>query len=195
MLDTEYSRALYVQPGRIAGYRLRPFSLWQAFTLDFLDSPFTLGKRAPTIGDCAIALAVFRSRNRDGLRRVTAITGSKTIERCALARVLLFGAQRVADDIHAHIDAYSGYPETWQSPRKAGEAAASRTGAPWQWYVVSILASDYGMTLEAAWDTPVVAGAVLKAITSERNGGAGLVSVEELERQERVAAAKEAANG
>jgi hypothetical protein len=195
MLDTEYSRALYVQPGRIAGYRLRPFTLWQAFTLDYIDSPFTRGARAPTVGDCAIALAVLRSRRRDGLRRVMAITSSKTIETFATSRVLLWGAARVADDIAEHIEAYSGYPETWDPHPKPGAPAVVSTGAPWQWYAVAILASDYGMTLEAAWDTPVVAGAVLKAIAGERNGGRELVSIEELERQERVRAKKEAANG
>jgi len=173
MRDSEFSRALFVRPGRIAGLRLRPFSLWHSFALDFLDSPFVGGSDPCTLGHCLAALPVLASDYASGLPFPSAIARF----RLAL-RITASGTERTVAAIDAHIAAYSGYPETWKKP---AAGPSSRSGAPWQWYVVAVLMQDYSMTLADAWNTPCIAAAVLKAIAVERTGGDAIMALSEID--------------
>jgi hypothetical protein len=186
MVESEFTRAVFVKPGKIAGLRVRPFSLWQSFALEYLNSP-VLRNEPLTIGAIVTALDVLRSDSTRGLSR---LASAGFWRRAWLsARVGFYGLTRTAIEIDEHINAYSGYPELWRKPDKS---PAKRSGAPWQWYVATILMTDYGHTYAQAWDCPTVRAACMKAIRDERTGGDEIVSQEELER---YAARKAVANG
>lgn len=184
MLNDAFERALLATPSVIAGVRLRPFSAWHAFLLESINSPFMVGGEA-SLGSCLVALCAMRGERKDGLRNVDKVLRNLLFRLVLSFRIKRRGLDRTIADIEEHIQTYTGYPEVWANASENGVAASSSySGAPWQWYMVSVCASEYGIELDKAWNMPAIELSCLKAILAERNGGDSIVSDEEIKRAE-----------
>ena len=174
-----FHKSLYLKPGKILGVALAPFSAFQASVLSLMESPFIEGGY-PEWGDIITALLVFQSNREDGLEKCLRFQNSKVYRAYWWCRLLLCNTDKVAYKINSHIEAYLEYPEVEQSLSKRGESA----GAPWWYYMVSLMWQETGVSLDDLWDMPLCELSCHKAIHDELHGGSK-IAVGLLEERER----------
>jgi hypothetical protein len=143
-----WTQALLVTPLRIAGIRLRPFSLAHNAILRANNSPY-LCSRPATTPELFFALQVC-SRTLEQIR--DGLLGPRP----PVWRLFFAGLRwrRSAFDtadasFRIHVADYKRYPE--REPVASGDEIA----APFEWHAARILCREYGMSLCEAWDTPI----------------------------------------
>lgn len=177
-----FDLALFMAPGRVCGFKLKPFSPYQLALMKFLESPFVTEGVEIDWRDCALALLVCRSRREDGLRLVNRFAGSPLYRLYFWARIKAAGWVKVARDMQRHIAEYHKYPETWQATA-IGQAATTNSGAPTEWFIVALIAQETSIDPALIWDMSLIDLCCHKAIFDERNGGSEIAEEIIRERQ------------
>jgi hypothetical protein len=180
--------------------KLRPFSPHHAQALLEIESPYICEEGAES--DCSkwdttAALAIIRSRRKDGMTPVARLDGGIL---CRLRWRLwwLFRRHRkVALQLSEYVAAGCRFPEMFTPADSEGGGAAS-TGADWPFYLVSVIAQEVpSIPYRDLWDMPVSELAGHKAIISERSGGATIAekALRKLARIRQEKEESEARNG
>jgi hypothetical protein len=162
-------QSLLVAPPTIAGVRMRPLSLWHVYALRRLGVSIS----APGLNGLVTMLAVCRR----GFLRGTALLQSPGRLQRECSRLSRRLAPRFVEAI-ADVAVYAGdYVEAPEHVEKVGEDDKRHIArAPWEWHVLRVLCRVYGLTLAAAWDTPVGYARCLYSVEQEAQGDDSLVS-------------------
>lgn len=164
-----FDRSIIATGAKVAGCRLRPFSAFHAMALLSIDSPYMHGTSAEvTPADTAVALAICRSVRSDGLSKVDRVLSFGGRVRgvfCWLFR----NHRTAASQLLEHINASVEFPEVWEQQREGDKAKPS--GAPWPFYLVSIMAQQlHGIDYDDLWNMPIAELICHKAIMGESHG-------------------------
>ena len=190
-MPSVFGQSLYGTGGRIAGFRVRPLSAHHMMALLEIGSPYvTDGEHDVSMGDTTAALAILGGVRRDGLAPAMCWHGSAV--RRALWRLwwLTHDHARIAGEVSAYIAASVRSPVVW---RESTEGAGARTGAPWPYYLVSMVAQEMpSIPYADLWDMPLIELACHKAIIGERMGD-GHIAERDMQRLAELRARKEAA--
>lgn len=170
-----FGQSLYACGGSVAGLRLQPFSPHHALVLLEIESPYMRGG-AVTMGDTTAALIVCRSRRSDGVTGILRLSQS-VITRIRWRLWWLFRSFDKADaELSDYITASVRHPEMWVEKSEGGSKS---TGAPWPYYIVSLIAQEMpSIPYADLWDMPLAELACHKAIIDERSGGAEIAEDE-----------------
>ena len=163
-MDSVWIKSALVEPLRILGVQLRPFSAWHALILTAFDSPFVCGGE-PVIGDLVMALLVCRDGYADKLRHLLAFQRAGLTKACYAVRWLFSDWHRAADDFAAYLEAFQAGPGYWPS----NNAKHSRVLPPFK-IVTTLLSHMGGLTLAEAWDMPLCLANCFQASIAEDNG-------------------------
>lgn len=169
-MNDAFSRSMFLAPPTIAGVRLRAFSLYHAFVLEQTENPYVCGGRLPTVHDTALALAVCASSRRTGLGGLFRAFFSWWSIIAWHIRLAFSSKTRTAHRLQEHISAYFHVPEMYRKASCGGTPSTSKSGAPWQWNVATVVAGEVGIPWGDVWDMPICEVACIKAIVDERNG-------------------------
>lgn len=153
------------------GYQLKPFSAYHATCLLMLDSPFVHGG-SPSYGDIMTALMVCSGNRRTGMSRAIDFQNSRLRQVWWSIRLFFSSIGKVIAAIDNHINAYKDFPQiaTPIGPRAQSDIVAKKTGAPWAYFIVSVMWQRTGADLDKIWDMPLCELACHKAIKDELEG-------------------------
>ena len=165
-----FEKSLYVKPGSILGYALRPFSAFHASSLSLLDSPFLKESCGLGWGDLVTAILVCTSKREDGLDKVLLFQNSMAYRLYWRFKLLLCNISNEMQKMDSHIETYFDYPEVW------AQEGGKRSGAPWYYYMVSLFWQRGVNSLDELWDMPLVELSCHKAILDELKGGAEIAT-------------------
>lgn len=165
-----FGQSLYACGGRVAGLRLRPFSPHHALMLMELQSPYIMGG-AVTLGDTTAALIACQSTKSDGMAGVMRLHSSRLVWLRWRLRWLFRSHAKAMVALEDYIGASMRAPEMWID----SECKGKRSGAPWPYYIVSVIAQEMpSIPYAELWDMPLTELACHKAIIDERTGGADI---------------------
>jgi len=164
-----FGQSLFATPPRIGGVQLRAFSAFHALALMELDSPYICdGGEEPTEGDTATALLICSMTKADGLQGVWRRVSSLRSRLRWSLYWLTHDHAKAGNALAEHITASVRYPAMWHD---ANDGDGKSTGAPWPYYMVSVIAQNlHGIDYEALWDMPLTELNCHKAIITECNG-------------------------
>lgn len=189
-MDDAFARSMFLEPPVIAGVRLRAFSLYHAYVLEQLESPYIAGgvpSKAQTI-TALIVCSTLRSQGAGPALRFWLCMRTRFAWHC---RLFFCRHQKIADRLIEHIAAYFAVPEMYRKPDASAPPASNKSGAPWQWNVAVVCSSELRIDWARVWDMPICEAACMKAICDERAGG-GTIAYRfnrEMERFKRKGAA------
>ncbi len=127
----------------ICGRRLKPFTLWHAWLLDFCQSPF-VSSTPGTAADLALAIEVC-SRPASTPARSPHL--DLRPDRRLTARIFRDGFRETADAFRAYLGDYVALPRCWSTP--GGRSIRSHPCL----YTVAVLMRHGQRTEEQAWAT------------------------------------------
>ena len=159
-----WHKAALVEPPRILGVRLRPFSCWHALCLDAFDSPYIQGGE-PTTGTLLLALMVCVDRRRDRLRSLKLFNASPVRRWLWAARCLMFNEQAAQVAFEQYVSEFTDSPAVWAP--KGGKS--SKASVPYS-VVVTIAGHLSSIDLDQAWDMPMGEALCYRACVAEENG-------------------------
>jgi hypothetical protein len=164
-----FGGSILASPPVIGGVMLNHFSAFHALALIEIESPYIEGGEV-TVGDTAAALLICKSTRKDGLSKVEKAQKSIWKRICWNLYWLINDHAKISEELSEHITASIEVPDIWQdtAPDSGG---SSKTGAPWPYYVVGVVASDVnGIDYGLIWDMPLAELICHKVIIGERNG-------------------------
>lgn len=188
-----FDKSLFMRPGKVMGHALKPFSAYHASSLLLLGSPFMTGG-ASAWGDYGTFILVCTSDYKTGLDKVLHFQNSRLCRLFWTVWILCFSLSKASAQIEAHIACYNDYPDVAE-PIGSKDQKRRCSGAPWPFFVVSLMWQATGTELARLWDMPLNELLCHKAIYDELNGGADIaVSLIE-ERERNLKQNGDAANG
>jgi len=159
-----WHKAALVEPPRILGVRLRPFSCWHVLCLDAFDSPY-MQEGEPVTGDLLLALLICLDRRRDRLRSLKLFNASPVRRWLWAVRCLLFNEQAAQVAFMQYVAEFTDSPAAWMP--KGG--SPSKASVPFG--IVTTLAGHVsGIDLDRAWDMPIGEALCYRACVAEENG-------------------------
>jgi len=178
-----FFKAVFVEPPRICGKRLRPFSLAHEY---FLEHTGNSALCRGAIDADSLLTAIF----------VCSLTYSELKRHINSPRMFRLGLWYLkwrfrnldiaAESFLSYVDEYIDVPDHWSEDREDSYSA------PWQWHMVTVLCDRFNCTLNEAWDTPVSFARCAYDTFNESKGDKSIVS----DHQELcIAAANAAARG
>ena len=178
-----FDRSLFMVAGKVAGVQLSPLSAYQTAALILLDSPYLNGDDSSVSwGDTVSALIILSSGN-DGLNKVIGFQNKSGIRALWRMRLFVRNHKTIVSQLKAHVATYFDYPEVWEVISSDG-GKSSKSGAPWVYFLISVIWQATGRPLDELWDMPLIVLSCHKAIRDELNGGAeiGTSLIEEREK-------------
>lgn len=177
-------QSLMVTPPKIAGVRLLPYSLAHHAILSGLGSPYSIGG-IPSRQDVLIAIQVCSKtwdQNRAWLDNnpadVTGVMGWLiSLGRFSLRRMRWtpFNWRAAHDDLMTYIEDYGRVPDHIRSGDVSADDSAE-IKAPYEWHIVRILCTAYGMTHDQAWNCPLNLAKCYADTWAESNGDDTMLS-------------------
>jgi hypothetical protein len=172
----------------VAGLRLQPFSAHHAMLLLEIESPYITGG-AVTVADTTAALIVCRTRKVQGIGPYARFCASWFCRLLWRVWWVFRSHDNVCNELQDHIFSSCKYPQMWIAEESN---KGKSTGAPWPYYLVSLIAQEIpSIPYADLWDMPLSELSCHKAIIDERSGGA---EIAESDLQE-LRKLKEASNG
>ncbi len=158
-----YERRAFV----VCGRKLQPFTLGHARVLYLADSPFVVaGKDAVTADDLLLAVAV--------------CTYAEPPAADSLRQLAAEGLRMAAADLKTEIEQFGEYLRYWTARHPRWEDKPAAPTIPWPWSYASLLEAEYGYTEAQAWKATCADAFWKGAAWSHRNGGAELMTLEQL---------------
>lgn len=178
-----FFKAVFLEPPRICGKRLLPFSLAHTYFLSYLKNPYIVGGQ---VTDDDLLSAIF----------ICSLTYSEIKKYLNYPRWFAFSVWvlkwkfRKLDIAHesfrTYLSEYFDVPDHFvpvpnadeeQPPVKEDERTSY--SAPWQYHLVHILCREYRFTLDEAWNTGITVARCYYDVWSESTGfDNSLVSVD-----------------
>jgi len=164
----------------VAGFTLRALSLWHTFALERIGNAFLCGG-VPDMNDCESLLIHCRLTQA---KSAALFCDARSMLRESLSMYRKLA--RLTPEQKAHlVDCINDYvlscliaPERVIDPN----AKSGKVRAPYQLHIIRSLCSDYGVTIDDAWNLPYSTARAWYDICAEHNGDKSLVSESELER-------------
>ncbi len=171
-MASPFFQAAYCQPPTVLGRRLQPFSLSHVYLLQGLENGFAVrgdGRRSELFA----AVLICSRGHAENARAL--FGGGLPFWRlfwwsCRWSRKRI---RHEADKFRQYLSDYCETPEHWSD----GEDRPYL--APWQFHFVHTLCSEYGCTLDEAWDMPVSLARCYQDVFDEFRGDKSLVSEDE----------------
>lgn len=160
-----YTRAVLLQPPKVAGVRLRPFSLWHAQVLQALDSPLATGKEFQ-LHDLIEIILVCKDRQRDNLKSYLRFINSKAVRFCWWLRWLFTDTNQAHNELVTYYNEYTKSPDAWPSGDNSGFSAID---PPFKTATVIAMYMG-GVKLSDVWDMPYCLAMCYRASIMEENG-------------------------
>jgi len=164
-----FEKSLFIRAGSVLGHRLKPFSAFHSICLNMFESPFLTGGE-PNRGDIATAILICTSDSSTGLDKVLRFQNSRISRWVWTLRLYLSNPEKVISALSSHISNYFDYPQVGVEIGPDKKTAIRKTGAPWQYFMVSVMWQQTGARLKDIWDMPLCELACHKAIHDEMNG-------------------------
>lgn len=175
-MDSVYFKAALVQPPKIAGIQLRPFSLWHAMMLIGLGNPVIgFDPLQVQMAHVVQAMLICKDGFRDALASVLRHTNSPLYQWFIAWRVAKYGPRAAAKEFFQYLSAYRETPEYW---RGSGDTM-SRILGPFR--TAGTLISHTSLSEDRVWDMPFGLARSYEACIAEDNG-AKLVDPAELDK-------------
>ena len=148
LVDSVFFKSVLIQPTRILGVQLRPFSAYHALVLMQFDSPFmTNGYRSA--GDLISALCILSEGIGDGLNRFLRFERSRVYKWYWLCKMLFASKKDIdaaIDRLDLHLQAYWDQPDIWC------KEGIKKSSVPWPFRVVSTILQNFNIPEVEAWD-------------------------------------------
>jgi len=165
-VNSVFFKSVLIQPTRILGVQLRPFSAYHALVLMQFDSPFMF-QGEPDNGDLIFALCVLSEGIGDKLKKAQSLEHS-LLRRLYWMIKLLFTRKAVIDDavdgIHEHLQGYSKYPDIWC------KEGIKNSSIPWPFRVIGTIWKNFNVSETEAWDMGLSRAACYRACYAEDCG-------------------------
>lgn len=163
-----FLKSALVQPPRVLGVRLRPFSAWHALVLAALENPYAVGGERST---SALIEGVLVCRNPwhpggDPLPSLLRFSRSRWCRFLWWWRCVARNIDRATDEFGRYVVEYQRHPTYWEST----SGAAERSGVPLPFYVSHILSAYCGMDESRAWNMPLSMALCHVAAVAESKG-------------------------
>lgn len=178
-----FDKSIFIEPGKVLGKDLLPFSAFHASCLALVESPL-LSAGLPAWGDLVTAVLICTSRKKDGLSKYLRFTNSKLYRLYWRIKIMCHKKSKVIDQIVNHISAYYDFPDVGEKAELSGKKSTARSGAPGFHFIVSAIWQSTGARLNDIWDMPLCELACHKAMQDEMGGGVE-ISTSLLEERER----------
>lgn len=147
MLSSFY-RIMLLRPPRIAGIRLRPFSMWHVLCLQTFGNAFVTG-HAPRRHDCIQLLLICRDGKRDHLRTYLHFVNTHWPLIGFALRIMRTDTRKLIEEIGVYVQAFQDLPEIYSSQD------GKRSHIPTPFRVVSIVAGYLSLHPDEVWDMSV----------------------------------------
>lgn len=170
-MDSLFFKSVLMQPPRIMGVKLRPFSCYHALVMMQFDSPFLMDGSVDA-GDIAAALCIMSEGYDDDLRRLMRLENSFIYRSYWFVKLFFCSRktlERVTAEIRAHIRGYSDVPELrsgWADKSSKSDAS----GVPWPFRVAATVWKNFKCSESAAWDMALSKAACFRACHAEDCG-------------------------
>lgn len=189
-----FDKSLFMKPGAVLGYQLKPFSAHHASCLIMLDSPFLHGKGDPAWGDIVAIIMICSGDSKSSMDRYLSFLNSPVYRLLWQIRLFFCNLNKVKKQLNNHVAAYFDYPEVG-IPQSEGGSSNRKSGAPWPYFCISLLWQSTSSNLYELWNMPLSELLCHKAIYDEMNGIAEIMDgiFEERERNKQRAQKKKAA--
>jgi hypothetical protein len=198
-LDPKYAEAFVNVPHKVLGFKLRPFSLWHKFLLEFYENPLITGGEAVP-KDVLEAIQVCRATYPNPPKRETIWTKIRIL-------ISSWDQEEEAKRFTNYVEDYLAFPEFWD---KEDEGAKSGGGAP-DTLTMAVQLMELGFSEEDTWNmalgkmywygaaTALLKGADLDFVTEEelemqRNKDQIMADMAEAEKKMKAAMAAEGKN-
>ena len=181
-----FFKAAFIEPPRICGRRLLPFSIAHDYLLRYYKSPYIVGGSVDD--DCLLDAIYYCSLTYRELRRHIANPSwvkAGAWRLCWLYRNLNFAH----DQFLSYFEEYYEVPDHFdhvedELPAEIGESipaeSKSKKGtyaAPWHYHLAHILRSQYHCTKDEAWNTSITEARCVYDVWAESTGDDSLVPV------------------
>jgi hypothetical protein len=168
-----FGQSLYAcSGGRVAGKHLQPFSAHHAMMLLEIESPYVCGG-AVNIADTTQALVVCMSTRKTGMGMLMRFNSNAIVRLVWRFWWVFRSHSKVSMELQNWITSSVRFPDMWTDP----EAQGKSTGAPWPYYIVSLIAQEMpSIPYADLWDMPLCEIGCHKAIIDERSGGAEIAT-------------------
>ena len=166
-------QSLMTAPRRVYGVMLKPFSLIHVITLEELGNSYAMQNDEPASDSDTMIAAFVCSRDWSEIRRDVFPDMNKGKMLAFWLRTRFYNWKHQSDIMAAYVDDYTTVPEHSELiDKKPGRSIA---GSP-EYHIVSVLCSEYNMTLDEAWNTPFNLARCCLDIYGERQGAETLIS-------------------
>ena len=165
-MDSVFFRSVLIQPTRIMGVQLRPFSAYHALVLMQFDSPFMSGGYRST-GDLVRAICILSEGVDDGLKNFLRLENSKVYKWYWLCKMAFASKRRVElaiDMMDRHLHAYWDQPDIWCKD------GIKKSSVPWPFRVVSTILQNFNIPEIDAWDMGLSKASCYRACYAEDCG-------------------------
>lgn len=190
-----FYKSILVEPGKVGGVQLLPFSAFHAMCLYVLQSPFAAtdgncNTEQISLGDIITVILICSGNSKKGFKKYLRFQNSKIRRAIWALRISLYNKDKLINDIINHLNCYLAAPQVAEPIGNTAKAKAKKSGAPWPYYIVSMLWQETQGQLSELWDMSVTELACHKSIFEERNCGAEIADrlLEERERNTGVPA-------
>lgn len=186
-----FFQSIAVQPPKIAGVRLLPFSVGHEYLLRSLANPIITGGKILPVHLLSVLRVCSRTWQQN-TRMLFAHRGYLPEMWFAFRRRKSNWAE-IGNAISAYVNDYSAIPAL-KEPYGEGAKNYRKMSAPWELQSVRVLCSVYGYSFDAAMNCPVGMAVCLSLVDAEANGDTRLESPEGEELVDLVAAANAASS-
>ena len=163
-MDNLYCDSLLLQPPRILGVQLRPFSSYHALVLLRFDNPLVCGGDVSE-SDLIQAVVICSQGFSDKLFGYLSLLNDHLPKIQYGARLLIHDIGRETEAIEDYIQQYSAGPDYWAD----GDAKLSGIEPPFQ-VAGALLQNMPGFSEEQVWDMPFTRALAYKACIAEQHG-------------------------
>lgn len=149
----------------VAGVVVPSLSVWHTFALESVGNPYMCGGMLDY--DAAAALLIFARQDWRGGLRLIHDAGFRASEMRRMHRALRrVPLREVTEACRDYVETCTRAPRRWQKSGGGGGRAA----VPYQFHLVRVLCSDYGLDLARAWNTPYAQARSYYDSHAEANG-------------------------
>lgn len=145
-------QALFLQPPKICGKQLLPFSVGHYFLLRNLNSPYIKGG-IPTYNDLLMAILIC-SMSFETCQKILVYNPKMWKWSLWFLRWQLINLETAEKSLKQYLSEYICTPEHWEYVKGEDIKPVDPYGCPLEFHIVRVLCSIYNMNTEKAWNTP-----------------------------------------
>lgn len=163
-------QSLFLNPPRICGRNLKPFSLYHEFLLKNLKSPLICGGEYSSedlLSAILICSLDFKECKQRLFYKPSSFRWGLWILRWKYRNL-----NTAKESFEQYLSEYSLVPEHWENVNEESKGYS----APWEMHLVHVLCKEYNCTLAEAWDMPLNLGRCLYDTWAESKGDESLIS-------------------